>query len=367
VLSVPFGGGTALAQATASDAGTISGVVHLATPNRELGPVSAQLITLREGADPEATLQDVAADGTFEFEVDADPELTYIVRVRYEDIQYFSSPLLLSPELPSSSVDFEVFATSSEPPALTIDSTTVTVLAIDRERAELTLVREDLVQHDEPIIFVGDADRITLRIPVPDGTIDAGGFDDTEAEYGFDGGTISVSAPLRPGVTSIVTRYTVRYEADEDEYRLRITSPLPADHIEIRVPERFLREVQPQGATGLRGDDDTFEGEPLTVIERTVPANSGEGLVESTRTAAEHRRARSPADGLRGTLAAGEPPILRAVVRGARTRGPDRGDAARGRAVATPHRADPGVFAGLPPAAGDRSRDPSPTEGDAPR
>ncbi len=84
---------------------------------------------------------------------------------------------------------------------------------------------------------------------------------------------------LRPGVTSVVTRYTVRYEADEDEYRLRITSPLPAEQIQLRVPQRFLREVEPRSEEAVRGDDDEFEGEPLTVIERTTPAGPGQGLV----------------------------------------------------------------------------------------
>lgn len=271
--------GAALAQPAASDIGVISGVVRLATPDTDLGPVAVQLITLREDADPEAVDQIADSDGRFEFEAEPDPLLTYIVRVRYEEVQYFSNPLLLSPELPTGTADFEVYATTSTAPELSIEAINVTLLAVDRERAELTLIREDLVRHDEPVIYTGDDDGVVLRLPVPDSTLDAGGFDDAEARYVLDGGIVSVATPLRPGVTSVVTRYTVRYEADEDEYRLRITSPLPAEHIEIRVPQRFLREVSPQGDEATRGEDDEFEGEPLTVIERTSPAGPGQGLV----------------------------------------------------------------------------------------
>jgi hypothetical protein len=201
------------------------------------------------------------------------------VLVEYEGIAYFSNQLLISPELPTVTADFEVYATSPTAPALAIDSTTVTLLAIDRERSELTLVREDLVRHDDPVIFVGAEDGVTLRLPLPDDTEDAGGLDAASDEYTLDGGTLAVASPLRPGVTSIVTRYTVRYDAEGDEYRLRITAPVPTQHIEIRVPQRFLREVRPQGDDATRGEDADFEGEPLTVIQRTSPATSGQGLV----------------------------------------------------------------------------------------
>ncbi len=268
-----------LAQSTATDAGVIDGVVRLVTPGEELQPTTVELVIDREDSDEfESLEQPVAADGSFAFEVEADPSINYFAVVRYAGVPYLSNPLLISPDFPSASVEFEVYATSTVAPALTIEATTVTLLAIDRQNTALTLIREDLVRHDEPVIYVGDEGGTTLRIPVPDQTFEAGGFDDTK-EYVFDGGIVSVSTALRPGVTSIVTRYTVRYEADEDEYRLRITSPLTADHMEIRVPERFLREVEPQGDTVTRGEDDEFEGESLIVVERTEPAAPGQGVV----------------------------------------------------------------------------------------
>lgn len=258
----------------------ISGVVRLVTPDAVMEPTTVRLVIDRAGADDfESLEQELAADGSFEFEVEADPSIDYVVAVQYAGVPYFSGRLLVSPELPTVSADFEVYATTNTAPELVIDETVVTLLAIDRENAQLTVVREDLVSHDQPVIYLGDADGTTLRIPVPDGTVSAGGFGEGGAEYLLDGGIVSVTTALGPGVTSIVTRYTVRYEADEDEYRLRITSPLPADHIEIRVPQRFLEAVEPQGEEAIRGEDDEFEDEPLTVIERASPATPGQGLV----------------------------------------------------------------------------------------
>jgi len=279
IAALTSGHSIALAQPATPDMGTIDGVVRLATPGVVMEPTVVELVIDRADSDEfESIEQPVAADGSFAFEVEADPSISYYAVVRYGGIPYLSNQLLVSPEIPSASVDFEVYAASMVEPDLTIEATTVTLLAIDRQNAALTLVREDLVRHDEPVIYVGDESGTTLRIPVPDATFDAGGFDDAEA-YVFEGGIISVGTALRPGVTSIVTRYTVRYEADEDEYRLRITAPLPAQHVEIRIPQRFLREVRPEGDEAVRGEDDEFEGEPLTVIERAAPAGPGQSLV----------------------------------------------------------------------------------------
>lgn len=253
------------------------------TPGAELGDVTAQLIIVRDGDDPTSIEQPVAPDGSFEFEAEADPTTTYLVRVVYEGVQYLSNPLLISPDLPTATIDLEVYATADRAPALRIEATTVTVLAIDRQAAELTLVREDQVRHDERVVYVGGTDGVTLRLPVPEGTIDAGGFDDGAATFTFDGRTIAVAAPLRPGVTSVVTRYTVRYERNEDEYRLRITVPLQSDQIEIRVPERFVREIRPQSEDAAFGPDADFQGETLTVVARTTAAAPGQGLVVDLR------------------------------------------------------------------------------------
>jgi len=283
--AIAVGGGSRTLDAStqaAEETGTISGSVRLATPDRTFEGATAQLVALRDGAileDYETPEQSVPMSGEFALETAADATIDYVVVLRYAGQSYFSQVLRISPELPTASVEFEVFATTAEPQPLTIDATLVTLLAINRQESELTLVREDQVRLDEPIVYVGGDDGVTLRIPVPDGTLEAGGFAEATGEYQFDGGTVTVAEPLRPGVTSILTRYTVRYQADEDEYRLRVTAPLDTAHIEIRVPERFLDGVTPRGDEAEFGPDGEFEGETLTVVQRTGPAGAGQGLV----------------------------------------------------------------------------------------
>jgi len=253
--------------------------VSLLTPDTALGEVNVRLIALSDGAVQETDELIADPDGRFEFEAEANIARTYIVVVDYQGVEYFSGALLISPDIPTATANFEVYATSDSAPDLTIDQTVVTLLAIDRAEHQLTLIREDLVRHGELYIYTGAADAITLRLPAPDGAVSGGGLDGATSDYDFDGSTITVATPLRPGVTSIVTQVTVRYEPDEDEYRLRITAPLATEHIKVRVPESFLREVRPRGDEAAFGPDDEFEGETLTVVERTVPAVSGQSLV----------------------------------------------------------------------------------------
>ncbi len=128
-------------------------------------------------------------------------------------------------------------------------------------------------------MYVGGEDEVTLRIPVPDGTISAGGVDEDDPNFSFGGGTLNVSTPLRPGVNSIVTSYTVGYDAIEDMYRLRVTSPLPTDQLEVRVPETFVDKFEPQDDQSERASDSQFEGETILAIERIGPATPGQGLI----------------------------------------------------------------------------------------
>jgi len=267
--------------------GTVSGAIRLLTPDASLGEANVEVLAFPQGGEVSAVAETVTSTGRYELQLDIELNTSYFVLVTYEDIQYLSNPLVLSPDAPTVSADFEVYATTATAPELRIETTTVTLLAIDRERAELTFIREDAIALDEPLIYVGAEDGITLRLPVPENTTDAGGMEADDEDYRFDGGTVAVATPLRPGVTSVVTRYTVRYEADKDEYRLRITAPVNTDRMAIRVPQRFLREVRPVGDDATLGADEAFESgsgsEPLTVIERTSPATPGQGLIADLR------------------------------------------------------------------------------------
>jgi hypothetical protein len=258
----------------------ISGAVTLATPGDTFpAGIEVQLIILEESHDITSASHPVDTSGAFIFEVDPDPRFTYIPSLLYEAVRYLSDPIRFDDSTSSATVAFEVYSTTTEAPSLTIAETSVFAVAFERSTSTITLVREDLINRDELTVYVGGDDGVTLRIPVPDGTIDAGGLKADDPDFSFQGGTVNVSLPLRPGLNSVVTRYTVGYDAAEDMYRLRITSPLPTDHIEARVPQSFVSKFEPQSDDARRAADTEFEGEPILVVERIGSATPGNGLV----------------------------------------------------------------------------------------
>ena len=225
-----------------------------------------QLIALAEDGAITTLETETAADGSFTFEPPADPSVTYIVRAIVEGVQYLSgTPVLLSPDLPTAEVELPVYGATTEAPDLTIPETTVTVLDMDPVLRQISLVRQDLVLNPTDRTHTGGDGGVTLRIPVPNRLIEADGVSE-EGTFALEGGTLNASVPLRPGLSQIVTRYIVDYEATANAYQLRVTSPLPTDRIAIRVPESFVSELAPLGET-VEGEGDDLDGEPLLVAE----------------------------------------------------------------------------------------------------
>ena len=271
--------GPAARAQTAPAAGTIEGNVVSGTAcvsSDAIDGLIVQLIALGEGAAP--TSQSAAlSNGRFRFSVPADPTVTYIAWLAFEGVQYFAPPLLLSPELPAIEAEIIVYGATSEPPPLSIVSTTVTVLALSRTESRLELERTDIVSNPSDRTYVGTGDGVTLRLPVPDGLIDAGGLPASRSSFTRDGGTLAGTVPLLPGEVAVSTRYVVGYDRAEDAYRLRITAPLPTRSIVIRVPERFVQELRPAGAT-RRGESVIVEGERMLVVELTADKSLRPGL-----------------------------------------------------------------------------------------
>jgi hypothetical protein len=273
-LVLPNPGAAQQAQAT------ISGTISLATPGDTLpAGVEVQLIALDQDQDITSVSQQADAGGAFTFEVDADARFSYIPFLIYEGVRYLSDPIRFDASTTTATVAFEVYSTTTEAPDLSIESTIMVAVSLQRSTSSIVLLREDIIERDELTVYVGGEDGVTLRIPVPDRTTAAGGVDEDDPDFSFEGGTVNVSIPLRPGRNSIVTSYTVGYDAIEDMYRLRITSPLPTDDIEARVPDAFVSSFEPQTDGAQRTADSEFEGETILAIERIGPATPGQGLV----------------------------------------------------------------------------------------
>ncbi|HJM75964.1 MAG TPA: hypothetical protein QGI71_08935 [Dehalococcoidia bacterium] len=262
--------------------GTISGEVVIGTAGVALPEsLEVELITLTDDGGLTAT-RTVAQDGRFVFRVAADAMLTYLLRVDYDGASYFADqPLLLSTELPSAEATIAVYEATFESPGLRIESTTVTVVALDRTQSLIALQREDRVLNPSDRTYVGDALGVTLRLPVPDATTDAGGDGDA-GKFTFEGGRLAVSIVFPPGITSVVTRYLVGYDRAEDSYRLRVTAPLDSGTIELLVPQSFVGDLRPLGES-TQGETRDFEEEQMIVVERTGELRSGESAVAELR------------------------------------------------------------------------------------
>jgi hypothetical protein len=238
-------------------------------------PVEVQLIALAgDGSvDSQETL---TSGGRFEFAVAADGATSYVPRVVYEGVQYFGAAVRLAAGDGPAEVDVPVYRATAEAPELSIESSTMTVIALDRQDARLTIVREDVVLNPGDRTYVGGEDGVTLRLPLPDGTVEAGGLSE-EGEFATSGGVITTTAPLRPGLTSVVTRYVVGYDRGDDAYTLRLTTPLPAQRLTIEVPERFVKHLHALDDSG-RLPDTEFESEPLSVAGVETPVGPGGGV-----------------------------------------------------------------------------------------
>ncbi len=254
--------------------GRITGVVLLGGSEPLTEPLTVQLIVLGQSG-VQAAQETVTEAGRFAFDVEPDADLSYVARTVYDGVQYLAPPVLLAPELPTAEVELVVYATTTEPPALTVDRTTVTVLRLDRANAQIVFLREDDVHNPGDRVFIGGEDGVTLRIPLPDGTVvaEAGGEGDSRVE----GGTLAVATGLRPGVTTVVSRYVVGYDQARDAYALRVTAPLPTEHMEVSVPTRFADAIRPLAGSIDAGTRDEA-GELSTVVAHDGAAGPGESV-----------------------------------------------------------------------------------------
>lgn len=263
---------------SAAPPGSVSGTVTNGTEGMtSVDGVEVQLLTLTR--DGEVSSQDApVVDGRFEFTPPASATVTYILRATYQGVSYLmETPILLSPEVPSDQRDITVYETTSEAPGLSIDSTVLSMQGLDRGQAQLTLQREDQVLNPSDRVYVGGDDRVSLRIPAPAGVVEMLETEMLEGENQLDGGVATTTQPLKPGVNLVVTRYLVGYDRAADEYRMRVTAPLPTERMEIWVPDRFVGDVE-LGPDAIRSPDRELQGEVWQVVARSGAATEGDGL-----------------------------------------------------------------------------------------
>lgn len=256
-------------RAQTASAGAITGAVTMATEGEALDPslLEVEVIILAEGG--VTGTKPATVDGeAYEVQVDADAALTYIPRATYDGVSYFGGAVRLDEDTSTEARDFTVYATTSETPPLEVKETVVTVIAIDRGTGELGFIREDLVHNPTDRVFTGsggeDGAGITLRLPAPEGTVEALG-ENADGQFALEGGVMTTTTPIRPGDNAIITRYLTEYDIAEDEYALRITAPVDTGRVVLRVPESYVRDLAPQPPAQQR------EAQPIQVTEDSEP------------------------------------------------------------------------------------------------
>jgi len=260
----------------------VSGSVTSGTEGMTVGSgVQVRLIILDHAQVVEAIAAPVT-DGRYSATAALMPGRVVIPHATFEGIDYFGDPIPLTDATREATRDFRIYGTTREAPGLAIASSTVTVVAIDRVEGKIGLLREDMVANPSDRVFVGDAGSgVTLRIPAPTGTLEATG-DSAEGTFAFERGVVTTTAPIRPGrLTSIVTRYVVGYDREADQYALRVTAPLQAERLAVRVPEGFVHAVRPEGDARRAADERVggAEGEVLQVVQSTGAVRPGGGIV----------------------------------------------------------------------------------------
>lgn len=274
------GGDSAVAQE--SPEGRISGELVAGTEGSTLSDdVTLDFIVL-EAADVGGTISaTIEEGGTFALDVPLDAERRYVPRAVYQGVSYFGQPVAVTEEEPEVVATIPpLYETTSETPDLSIGETVVTIVALDRATGELGFIREDFVLNPSDMVYVGGEDNVTLRLPTSERTVDALG-ENADGAFALEEGILTTTVPIRAeGGTSIVTRYLVTYDIAEDEYVLRLTTPVAADRLVVRVPDDYIRDLEVMGE-GAEGETDFFEvaeGDPVplrtVVIEDAGPGDS---------------------------------------------------------------------------------------------
>jgi len=272
-----------LAGAQEAGEGRISGSVVMATSGAELAAgAEIELIEL-SGTGVSSRRTVVASDGTYAFAVPIDPDTRFIPRVEYQGVQYFGAPIILTAATPTADADpITVYEATDATPELTIRETVMTAVALDRREGQIGFIREDLVVNPTDRAYIGASGRITLRIPAPEATLDAAG-ENADGQFALQDGILTTTTPIRAlDETAIITRFLVDYDVIEDRYTLRVTVPVAAEQVIVRIPQDYVRRIQLEGEA-QRGPDETItasSGESVTLDTFIIQdARPGDSLV----------------------------------------------------------------------------------------
>jgi hypothetical protein len=169
----------------------------------------------RVGRAAQGPVDTVAADGAgrFAFRFAADSNATYLLSVRYDGIEYFSSPIATNPARPDTAVVVIVADTSSSAP-VSARERTLLISRPDAARSRAVVDWFVLVNAGERTRIAPDSLRPSWAAPLPPDAQNVELADLRLSQFSpealsFRGDSALVFAPLSPGQKELVLQYQV--------------------------------------------------------------------------------------------------------------------------------------------------------------
>lgn len=279
VAALAVGARPAAAQQPAPE-GVVHGRITMASAGAVLeGTLEVEFVIL-EGAQATGSVKTPAKGGIYEARVPVIESRTYVPRLNYSGVDYFGEPVRFTGSERDVTRDFTVYATTDRANSIRLVQTIVTVIGIDPQQGKLGILREDVMSLAGDRVYTGGPTGVTFRVPAPSGTTEAS---EEDGNGTFADGVLSITTPIRPGAAAsiITSTYLVKYDPAVDRYRLRVTVPVPAETVVVRVPRDYVRNVRPV-APAVKGDDQVIQDEDrtvLSVVRTPARIEAGQSLV----------------------------------------------------------------------------------------
>jgi hypothetical protein len=234
--------------ATPTGNGEISGsVVNGTSSGGNIDKIDIKLAAYENNVETVVQSTQSNSDGKFMFTgIPTDSKYSYQVKAIYQQVEYFSSPLVFETGQTVQSVEVEVFETTTE-------SVPVSIMM---SHAILNY-SDGLIVVKEYYYFVSGSDRTylgkvvdpasgrreTLKLSLPDGVTDFQGFYGLSDSLVKTGSDLSFSAPLYPGTNEIVYVYSI--PCDSSSYTITWNIKYDTQRFDLLISNE---KIQARGA-----------------------------------------------------------------------------------------------------------------------
>lgn len=260
-------------------------------------PVANQAVKLLTGTEnqqgPPADLGQKTTDenGVAVWEnLKSDAGQLYQARTTFRDAEYPTETLEFTPDKPIQRSTLMVYDATAEDPGLTFDTVRLIVVGVDPNAKTVGIVENVNVNNPSKKAYIGTSDagngpRATVRYPLPGNVLDVnlrGDLATSQVIGTMDGFT--ATAPVRPGVSTLIMTYTVPYQTDSIDMVRQFTYPVKEIRLALPADSPVLVRsdtVNTAGTTDLNGRQYRLytsgalaKGTPVTIRLQNLPAGT---------------------------------------------------------------------------------------------